>query len=227
MATSTNGSRIAGTPITRARRATGALGRAVGFARFEYCVGVPTTTRQYSFDPQIGTAISPVTGTTSLAEFALPGRCRAVDVTTELERIYRLPYVSSWLGFTVRATSAARPVYTTFRTFEPVTTGLPPTPDMFRASRERRVMTHLGHSGDYVVPHGRAENKWFPYTSQRSSSRLGLAAVADQRERRPEQGVVIGEHGLARFRVHVAVPFWNSMPLNRTRFAARRQGPRI
>ncbi len=31
-------------------------------------------------------AISPVTGTTSLAEFELPGRCRAADEMTELER---------------------------------------------------------------------------------------------------------------------------------------------
>ena len=86
MATSTNGSRIAGIPITWARRATGALGRVVEFARFEYCAGVPTTTRQSSFDLQIGTAISPVTGTTSLAEFEFPGRCRTGDEMTELER---------------------------------------------------------------------------------------------------------------------------------------------
>ena len=56
----------------------GALGRAVGFVRFEFCAGVLTTTRQYSFDPQIGTAISPMIATTSLAVFALPERCLAV-----------------------------------------------------------------------------------------------------------------------------------------------------
>jgi len=84
MATSTNGSKIAGTPITSARRAMGALGRVVGFARFEFCAGVLTTIRRYSFDLQIGTAISLMTATTCSVDFALPGHCRA-DPANRLE----------------------------------------------------------------------------------------------------------------------------------------------